>query len=82
MEYGLNFKGFSDTPEELFGKFPSLTDQEKDRLLSLLLRFGTLTFTSDNKYTFDVHVDNELNSLDAYYGELILKAMNDIHSPI
>ena len=63
-------------------RFPNLTEQEKDRLLRLFLTSGTLRFQLDNEYAFEVFKHSELNELDEYYGKLILKAMNDLYSPV
>ena len=63
-------------------RFPNLTEQEKDCLLRLFLTSGTLKFQSDDTYTFEVFVSSEMNTLDKAYDELILKAMNDLYSPV
>lgn len=62
-------------------RFPNLTEQEKDRLLSLFLTSGSLRIMSEKEYAFEVF-EHSLNELDAYYGNLILKAMRDLYSPV
>jgi hypothetical protein len=62
-------------------RFPNLTEQEKDRLLRLFLTSGSLRITSGKEYAFEVF-EHSLNELDEYYGKLILKAMNDLYSPV
>lgn len=63
-------------------RFPNLTEQEKDRLLKLFLVSGTLRFQSDNEYSFEVFERGLISELDAEQGKLILKAMNDLYSPV
>ena len=63
-------------------RFPSLTEQEKDRLLKLFLVSGTLRLQSDNKYSFEMFEHGLISELDAEQGKLILKAMNDLYSPV
>lgn len=62
-------------------RFPNLTEQEKDRLLRLFLTSGSLRIMSEKEYAFEVF-EHSLNDLDDYYGKLILKAMNDLYSPV
>ena len=63
-------------------RFPNLTEQEKDRLLKLFLVSGTLRFHSDSEYSFEMFERGLISELDAEDGKLILKAMNDLYSPV
>jgi hypothetical protein len=63
-------------------RFPNLTEQEKDRLLKLFLVSGTLRVHSDTKYSFEAFEHGLISELDAEDGKLILKAMNDLYSPV
>ena len=63
-------------------RFPNLTEQEKDRLLKLFLVSGTLRLQSDNEYSFEVFEQGLISELGAEDGQLILKAMNDLYSPV
>ena len=63
-------------------RFPNLTEQEKDRLLKLFLVSGTLRFQSDTEYSFEMFEHGLISELDEEQGKLILKAMNDLYSPV
>ena len=63
-------------------RFPNLTEQEKDRLLRLFLTSGTLRFQSDNNYSFEIFEHGLISELNEEQGKLILKAMNDLYSPV
>ena len=59
-------------------RFPSLTEQDKDRLLRLFLTSGQLRIMSEKEYAFEVF-EHSLNNLDDFYGKLIYKAMTDLY---
>ena len=63
-------------------RFPNLTEQEKDRLLKLFLTSGTLRFHLYNEYSFEVFEHGLISELDTEDGKLILKAINDLYSPV
>lgn len=63
-------------------RFLNLTEQEKDRLLKLFLVSGTLRFRSDTEYSFEAFERGLISELDTEDGKLILKAMNDLYSPV
>ena len=62
-------------------RFPNLTEQEKDKLITLFLTSGTIRYNGE---TFEFHIQSneQLVELSKETESLFLKAMNDLYSPI